>query len=165
MLMEFELNDAKLRVYEDGRIERFGKIVWNAQKFTWHELKGCILIHPKSGYQSHKTTINYKLYTTARVIFYAYFPDLFDINDPITTIDHINRNSLDNRISNLRVATRTEQNLNREFKNAKGYYWNKGKWHAQIQINGKQIHLGYFNTEQDARQAYLNAKEKYCITL
>ena len=30
-----------------------------------------------------------------------------------------------------------------------------------IRINGKQTHLGLFDTESDARQAYLNAKEKY----
>ena len=159
MLMEFELNGAKLRVYECGKIERFGFKRNTSKEETWHELKGTIWIHPKSGYNKHQTTINGKSFTTSRVIFYAYFPDLFDINDPITEIDHINRNSLDNRIINLRVATRTEQILNRDCViNAKGYSWYKGKWQARIRINGKQKHLGYFNTEEEARQAYLNAK-------
>ena len=158
--MEIELNDTKLRVYECGKIERFGKKSWNSKEEKWRELKGCIDIL-KSGYQRHKTRINNKLYTTARVIFYAYYPDLFDINDPITEIDHINRNSLDNRISNLRVATRTEQNLNRDCViNAKGYSWHNGKWMAQIKINGKRIHLGYFEKEEDASLAYQNYKLK-----
>ena len=35
------------------------------------------------------------------------------------------------------------------------------KWHAQIKLNGKSIHLGYFDKEEDAKNAYLKAKLIY----
>ena len=160
--MELELNGTKLCVYGDGRIERFGKKRWNSQEFTWNELKGYIYTDKKDGYMSHKIKINKKVYKTSRIIYLANNPD-WDINDSSknNTIDHINRDSLDNRISNLRVATMAEQNLNKECViNAKGYCFDKGKWRASIKINGKRIHLGYFEKEEDASIAYQTAKNK-----
>jgi hypothetical protein len=80
----------------------------------------------------------------------------------VDTLDHINGVSDDNRICNLRSVTKQQNQFNR---NPKGYYFNKGrnKYSSQIMIDGKSIHLGYFNTEEDARQSYINAKEKYHI--
>jgi len=76
-------------------------------------------------------------------------------------VDHINHNRLDNRKSNLRIVTRQQNHFNRS--KVKGYIWNKSskKWQAYIVINRKKIHLGYFDTEEEARNAYLLAKEKY----
>lgn len=76
-------------------------------------------------------------------------------------IDHINGIRDDNRICNLREITNQQNHFNRP--NAKGYYWNKNrnKWHATIEINYQKKHLGVFNTEQEARNAYLAAKEIY----
>ena len=72
-------------------------------------------------------------------------------------IDHIDRNPLNNNIENLRVVTNQENGWNQY---AKGYSFNKenGKYRAQIRVNGKNIYLGYFENEDDARTAYLNAK-------
>jgi hypothetical protein len=47
--------------------------------------------------------------------------------------------------------------------NAKGYTKRKNKWIAQIKLDYKNIYLGSYNTEEEARQAYLLAKEKYHI--
>ena len=78
-------------------------------------------------------------------------------------IDHINGVTGDNRICNLRNVTRQQNSWNRT--RAKGYYWDKAtnKWLAQIAFNKKDMNLGRYTTEQEARQAYLNAKEKYHI--
>lgn len=75
-------------------------------------------------------------------------------------LDHIDRDKSNNVICNLRISNRTHQQFNR---GAKGYYQYKrtGKWVARIQINYKTICLGTFNTEEEARQAYLQAKSKY----
>jgi hypothetical protein len=84
-------------------------------------------------------------------------------NCDIEQIDHINGFTGDNRICNLRNVTHQQNHLNRT--TAKGYYWNKraNKWHSQITLNNKSIHLGFYITEEEAREAYLNAKEKHHI--
>ena len=61
---------------------------------------------------------------------------------------------------NLRIVTSQENSFNT---NAKGYIKKGKKFQAHIRINNKQIYLGYYDTEKDAHQAYLEAKEKYHI--
>ena len=80
----------------------------------------------------------------------------------VDCIDHINGIRSDNRIENLREVTNQQNQFNTK---AKGYHFNKrvNKFQSQIMLNRKNIHLGYFNTEQEARQSYLEAKEKYHI--
>jgi hypothetical protein len=75
-------------------------------------------------------------------------------------LDHINRNRTDNRICNLRIVTHQENCFNRT---VKGCSWNEKskKWQSQIMLNYKKIYLGDFNTEEEARNAYLEAKKKY----
>ena len=75
-------------------------------------------------------------------------------------IDHINRDKSDNRISNLRSVSNKENMWN---KDVKGYSWCKDrkKYRAQININGINKNLGRFNTKGEAKQAYLEAKQKY----
>ena len=76
-------------------------------------------------------------------------------------VDHINGIRHDNRLENLRLVTNQQNNFNRT--KALGYTWNKrsNKWSAYIKLNGKQIPLGYYNNEEDARNAYLTAKRVY----
>jgi hypothetical protein len=81
----------------------------------------------------------------------------------VEQIDHINGNRVDNRIENLRAVNHQQNQWNRT--KAKGYYFEKSrnKWKAHISIKGKNIHLGRFDTEEEARASYLQAKEKYHI--
>lgn len=83
-------------------------------------------------------------------------------------IDHINHNRLDNRKSNLRVCTQHQNNINKSFMSNNtsgviGVHWNKSnnKWRSRIKYNGRQIHLGYFNTKEEAIQARINAEIEY----
>jgi hypothetical protein len=75
-------------------------------------------------------------------------------------VDHISRVKHDNRLVNLRSVTHQENGFNR---GAKGYNFHKptGKWRAQIQVNGVKIHIGLYDTEDEARAAYLDAKVQY----
>lgn len=75
-------------------------------------------------------------------------------------IDHINRIRDDNRIINLRNVTPQENKWNQ---NRKGYHWKKShnKYEVRIKLNSKHIWIGLFNTEIEAREAYLKAKEQY----
>ena len=75
-------------------------------------------------------------------------------------LDHIDRVRNNNSISNLRVVTNQQNMFNQ---GAKGYRWKDNKWYSQIKLNGKQIYLGRFNTEQEASQAYQNAKLIYHV--
>lgn len=82
--------------------------------------------------------------------------------------DHIDGNGLNNRRSNLRLATRKQNNYNKKIsKNSKsghkGVTWNKQrkKWKAQIVVNGKYFWLGYFDNPEEAHRAYCVAAEKY----
>lgn len=76
-------------------------------------------------------------------------------------VDHINRNALDNRKSNLRVTDFHGNNRNRRpLKNKssqyKGvsYYKRDSAWTASIRVNGKGIRIGKYDSEIDAANAY-----------
>lgn len=72
-------------------------------------------------------------------------------------VDHINRDTLDNRRSNLRIATVGQNNFNKWTKKKfKGVFWRKDKnrWAATIGANRKTYHLGYFKSDIDAALAY-----------
>jgi hypothetical protein len=75
-------------------------------------------------------------------------------------IDHINHNGLDNRRSNLRPCTSSQNHKNckmhkNNISGLRGVSWNKfhQKWMAFSYINYKQIHLGYFTNKNDAARA------------
>lgn len=85
-------------------------------------------------------------------------------------IDHINGDTLDNRRSNLRECTNTENCRNRadNYNNKSGYkgvFWythcKTPKWVANITVDRKKIHLGYFENIEDAIEARRKAEEKY----
>jgi len=78
---------------------------------------------------------------------------------PPDGIDHINRDPSDNRIENLRAATDAENNQN---KPSRGCTFDAftGTYKAQIQLNGKNKHLGRFKTPEEAIGAYRAAKAR-----
>ncbi len=80
-------------------------------------------------------------------------------------IDHINRNGLDNRRGNLRVATPAQNVYNRGLQdnNTSGFMgvvWNQSckKWQAQIKVASRLKYLGVFADKQDAANAYQSEK-------
>jgi hypothetical protein len=83
---------------------------------------------------------------------------------PTYTIDHINGIKDDNRISNLRDVPQAINNQNhrkaRQSSPYIGVYKARDKWRATIRLNGKAIHIGYFQYPEDAHAAYVEAKRK-----
>ena len=80
-------------------------------------------------------------------------------------IDHINGNKLDNRISNLRTCSKSQNGMNRgKQKNnssgVSGVCWNKlvNKWQSYIKVDGKQIYLGVFLDKLEAVEAVSKAR-------
>jgi len=81
-------------------------------------------------------------------------------------IDHINGDTLDNRIDNLRAVTHRKNSQNRRDQREEktsskyvGVYWHKQghKWMSRIRINGFQKYIGLFDSEENARDAYQRA--------
>jgi len=143
------IGTTKLICLDNGIILRFNK-----KLKKWTVCEGTL-----NGEGYLRMGIDGKMYLCHRVLGHVF--GILDLHSPLK-IDHIDRNRTNNSISNLRPATNQQNQFNTD---AKGYYWNKRdkKWKAHIGLNGKQIHLGYFDTEQQASQAYQNAKLIYHI--
>ena len=143
------INDTTIKCFRDGRIHTLftykdGRDKWIERPNKPNTTDGYIQIQ-----------IGRKIYKAHRLIMLAF------VGESDKEVDHINRIKTDNMFENLRYVTPSENNWNREcVENSKGYYWYKpnNKWKSQICINGKIKHLGYFENEQDARQAYLDAR-------
>lgn len=76
-------------------------------------------------------------------------------------VDHINGNGLDNRKTNLRLATRSQNMRNGKLRatNRSGFIgasWHLSakKWFAQLSINNRRIYLGLFDSAEDAAITY-----------
>lgn len=123
---------------------------WNARYANTPA--GCINSH---GYLA--VGICYKRYSVHRVIW-----KLHHKKEPPEIIDHIDGNSLNNHISNLRGASRAENASNskvntRNKLGVKGVESHRRKFRARIFGGGVSRHLGLFGTVEEAHQAYIEA--------
>ena len=146
--MEILIGDTKLKCHEDGIIERF-----HIRSNKW---KLCHGSKDTNGYL--QIGINkHLLIKKHRLIAHAF--GLIDLHSNLV-VDHVDRNILNNRIENLRAITSQQNSFNT---NAKGCCYKKTHkiWESYIYLNGKKNILGYFKTEEEAHQKYLEAKEEF----
>ena len=87
---------------------------------------------------------------------------------PADDLDHINGDRSDNRIENIRPATRSQNNANgrRPKDNTSGHKGvsfdkKRQRWHAYVSKNYKRCHVGYFETLDEARLARAAAAERF----
>jgi len=108
-----------------------------------------------------RVEINRRAYLVHRIIYmmhHGYMPQF---------VDHVNGNPQDNRIVNLRAASRSDNNRNSAPKRCasgvKGVSFDnkRGKWKAQLCYEGKQNYLGLYETLEEAAQVVQAAREKY----
>jgi len=136
--------------------------------FTWIKSTGSVKANKIAGYLTTQNYLrikifdkNYLAHRLAWLYVYGYFPKEF--------IDHINGIRNDNSINNLREASMTQNNQNRHVasKNNKTkligatLHKHSKKYCASIKANYIKYYLGYFDTAEEAHQAYLNAKKIY----
>jgi hypothetical protein len=100
---------------------------------------------------------NYKAHRLAWLWVHGEWPKL--------DLDFRNHDPDDNRIANLREATKSQNGANSVARRngLKGAYWHEAdqKWTSTIQVNGKQFWLGNFNTEKEAHAAYCKAAKQH----
>ena len=93
---------------------------------------------------------------------------------PTGTIDHIDRNKLNDSLLNLRDSNSPQQNQNKgkrkyrkdvecasAYKGVSVSRRTKKKWRAQINLGDGPVHLGYFQTEEEAYAAYCKAAKEH----
>lgn len=137
-----------------------GLMTWSTPR------KGCVVgaevgtITPL-GYRSvHLEGYRYLVHRLAWLFVYGEWPS--------GQIDHKNRDRLDNRISNLRVATPSQNQANKGMRSdntsaVKGVTWDaeKKKWISAIHVDGKRKFLGRFDKLEDAAFSYSLAAKRY----
>jgi|SRR6188768_735071 len=84
---------------------------------------------------------------------------ILGLDDPKLFCDHSDHNGLNNQKYNLRIATRSQNNANKQPTGTSKYLgvsWDKSrnKWKAEIRKNKKGIHIGRFKNEAEAALAY-----------
>ena len=139
-------------------------------KFTWLEIKRrwkC-KTQKEAGYVNSRgyRIIGYKgkLYRAHRLAWFVSHGEI----DSFLEVDHIDGDTDNNKISNLRIVDTKNNAMNRKLPKTStsgvlGVYWHKRqlKWNVGIKINGKQIYLGSYISIIDAENARLEANIKY----
>jgi len=147
---------------------RDGNLYWkktNAYCVKVGDKAGCVNTNTQTGKQYIQVGFKRKYYSIHRLIWVWHGNSL----EPNQDIDHIDGNSLNNRIENLRPTSHKQNSENRKGANKnsktgiKGVHKHKEtrKWKAHICHNGKDIHLGYYVNKDDAIAARIAAEKEY----
>lgn len=146
------MTDDCIKIELGGRLGR-GKFTLISQS-SWDLVSNTSVWLDTHGYAC--VTIDNKKHLLHRLI--------LGVTDSKISVDHINGDPLDNRLSNLRTCTHAENMRNRGpngSRRFKGVYRNGRGWQAQIKLNYKTICLGTYQTEEDAARAYDAAALQY----
>lgn len=120
---------------------------------------GCI--NESRGISYERIKIDGKAYKSHRLAWLYVYGEL-----PEGEVDHINGNTLDNRIANLRDVTRRENCMNKTKRadnssGVTGVSKQNGKWVARISHNKKRILIGSFDSLEAAKESRKEAEVKY----
>lgn len=145
--------------YYDGCDLRW--IKQHCRKAKVGEIAGCV--YRSNGKAYRKIGIDNKRYVCHQIVWLhqkGEWPSMY--------IDHIDGNGLNNRIENLRLVTRAEnqRNMKRRCHNksgATGVWWcqERKRWCAYIFFNGKKVHLGRYTEISEAISARKQAEKEF----
>jgi len=134
---------------DDEDVEKVKQLHWNINKFNHAMKRNYFYVVNRDGLLLHR----------------------YIMNAPKgLVVDHINGDKLDNRKQNLQICTVKKNSRKSQFRltNKSGhsgvfwyYYNNVNKWVAQIIVDYKTIHLGYYDDIKDAIKAREKAEIKY----
>jgi hypothetical protein len=142
-MKRIKLTHEKFALVDDDDYEVLSQYHWQARKKrnTWYAQRGCIRGGKETTQRMHRAILG--------------------LIDPAIFVDHINGDGLDNRRSNLRIATVAQNNHNsRKPRNNrsgfKGVSQRKGfkQWHAYIYVGNSQVHLGFYDDPEFAAMVY-----------
>ena len=151
------LNDSTIKVFRDGRIHSLfkykdGRERWNVRLFGLNKGYPCLMIG------SNNKRAHLYVHNVITLCYLGEKPQGYQT-------DHINSIKADNRLENLQYITPQQNNQKKKTingRNIKGYFLTKyGKYRASITVDNKKISLGTYDTEEEARQVYIDAKLKY----
>jgi len=138
---------------------RNGELRWRVKPCK-RMAAGVIAGHKKKEKGYRRVLIDGRLYQLHSVVWFWVYGEW-----PVGQIDHVNHITDDNRIENLRLADRTQQNANRQNTRPgrlKGAYFREwGRWQSKIVVRGRKIYLGTFDTEEEAHEAYGRAAREH----
>lgn len=139
------LTQGQVSKVSDDKYEELSKHKWFAM---WNPTTNSFYAGRNLGKPPHKTT-SYMHREIMNV------PDGF-------YVDHIDRDSLNNQTENLRICTNSQNKRNsKKYKNNqapyKGVYIRGSRWVAKIRVNGALVHLGTWDSPEEAAIAYDNA--------
>jgi hypothetical protein len=132
----------------------------------WKIARPHVVVGQKAGHISdrgyQRVVINNKMYKAHRIIFLMHKGYL-----PIE-IDHIDGDKLNNKIENLRPATRSQNLLNKKKPSSntsgvKGVSWcaERNKWEVQMYVDGKKKYVGRFESLDVAKSMAMAFREKH----
>jgi hypothetical protein len=147
----------KIKGFENYQVSNYGNV--RSNKFN----KTLLLKQTKDstryltvGLYKFGKCYNKTVHSLVAIAFLNHIPNKYNL-----VVDHINNNSLDNKLENLQIVTH-RKNISKEKKGftskyiGVSWYKTKNKWVSTIHFNGKKKHLGYFDCEYDAHLAYEN---------
>ncbi len=133
---------------------RDGLLFWRKSRKNWikpGQLAGSI---SSNGYINVR--VDGRMMKAHRVIYayhHGYYPEF---------VDHINGVRSDNRIENLRSCTRIQNGQNQKCRTEKrNTFEKKGRYGVALKVNKKQVHIGYFGSQEEASVAAEQARQKH----
>jgi len=98
-------------------------------------------------------TVDYKQYLAHRLIW------VYEYGEWVDRIDHKDDDGTNNRLSNLRACTHSQNMMNK--KPGRGWEQHGKKFRARLYLNGQRLELGSFDTPREAEAAYIEARKKH----